>query len=260
MKKIVCLVLAFILCSAGVSAAEADIFNPKTESRVFEYDFADGETASEFLIKFDENAKTENLSIKIKYQSLSGKHQLTAVLKDAQTDEELRSIPLEAASAEAVTYFTGYYDEEENYVDIFKDNSKYYIELKDASKEDAKGIITVGAYHLTDTNNFDVQSINPAPSMVHIKKVTLGENETSIKIDFTSVTNPFSPYYISLYKLDLRENIPVEEQKSGYIVKYFGPISTKGFTFTGLESGETYRVSITSAVNFEYVSGIISAE
>ena len=216
MKKTVFIMAIMLILSAfSVSAAEKDVINPYTDSRVIEYDVQRGKNCrSDFLIEFNGDDILDKVHasrfVAIRLESLSGTHEVTIKLKDAKNNE--------------VVY------------------------------KSAKGRVHVGAYHINESNNFERNEISPLPGMTHIGYVELNEGQTEINVQFTKTTAPFSLYYISLYKIDLDESAD-----DGYMVKYMGALSPKGFSFKGLESGCVYRVSLSSVINRETVHGIICA-
>lgn len=101
-------------------------------------------------------------------------------------------------------------------------------------------------------NSFLVKTISKVPDARRIGLIELKENQSSITVDFSKVSNPCSNYYIGLYfiKGDLEES-----DDSGYILKTVGPITTDKFVFTGLKSGIKYRIHLASAINDEEVDG-----
>ena len=114
-------------------------------------------------------------------------------------------------------------------------------------------VVALGVY-ADDTvvkNGFYFNQITQIPHMRHVGFVEMGENQSSITLEFAEVSNPCSNYYISLYNMT--------NEDEGYILKFAGPIKTDKFTFTGLESGTQYRVSLSSAVNIENANGVIYA-
>ena len=106
-------------------------------------------------------------------------------------------------------------------------------------------------------NGFLVKTISKVPDARRIGLIELKENQSSITVDFSKVSNPCSNYYIGLYfiKGDLEES-----DDSGYILKTVGPITTDKFVFTGLKSGIKYRIHLASAINDEEVDGTFYVE
>ena len=106
-------------------------------------------------------------------------------------------------------------------------------------------------------NSFLVKTISKVPDARRIGLIELKENQSSITVDFSKVSNPCSNYYIGLYfiKGDLEES-----DDSGYILKTVGPITTDKFVFTGLKSGIKYRIHLASAINIEDVDGVFYVE
>ena len=106
-------------------------------------------------------------------------------------------------------------------------------------------------------NSFLVKTISKVPDARRIGLIELKENQSSITVDFSKVSNPCSNYYIGLYfiKGDLEES-----DDSGYILKAVGPITTDKFVFTGLKSGIKYRIHLASAINDEEVDGTFYVE
>lgn len=106
-------------------------------------------------------------------------------------------------------------------------------------------------------NSFLVKTISKVPDARRIGLIELKENQSSITVDFSKVSNPCSNYYIGLYfiKGDLEES-----DDSGYILKTVGPITTDKFVFTGLKSGIKYRIHLASAINDEEVDGTFYVE
>lgn len=101
-------------------------------------------------------------------------------------------------------------------------------------------------------NVFLTKFVSQVPYAHRIGMVELKENQSSITVDFSKVSNPCSNYYIGLYfiKGDLEES-----DDSGYILKTVGPITTDKFVFTGLKSGIKYRIHLASAINMEDIDG-----
>lgn len=102
-------------------------------------------------------------------------------------------------------------------------------------------------------NSFLVKTISKVPDARRIGLIELKENQSSITVDFSKVSNPCSNYYIGLYFIN-------GDTDEGYILKTVGPITTDKFVFTGLKSGIKYRIHLASAINDEEVDGTFYVE
>lgn len=102
-------------------------------------------------------------------------------------------------------------------------------------------------------NKFLTNIVLGSPPGQRIGVVELEENQSSVTIDFSKVSNPCSNYYIGLYYII--GELDGETEESGYIIKNVGPITTDKFTFTGLKSGIKYRIHLSSTINREDVDG-----
>lgn len=107
-------------------------------------------------------------------------------------------------------------------------------------------------------NSFLVKTISKAPDARRIGLIELKENQSSITVDFSKVSNPCSNYYIGLYYIDGDMDDP--DYNADYIIKNVGPITTDKFVFTGLKSGIKYRIHLASAINDEEVDGTFYVE
>lgn len=107
---------------------------------------------------------------------------------------------------------------------------------------------SVFAEGVSKNNSFGEIWISRFPRIAKVINVTLGENETELKIEFTEISRKLSNYYISLYQFG-------DNLDGKYIVKCLGPITTDSFTFTNLESNKTYKVSLTTANEYDSVHG-----
>ncbi len=98
---------------------------------------------------------------------------------------------------------------------------------------------------------FRFDEVTNVPYMRHVETIEIGENQSSLTLDFKEVSNSCNNFYISLYN--------VTNEDEGYIIKCMGPIKTDKFTFTGLKHGIKYKVSLSAAINIESVDGTIYA-
>ncbi len=107
-------------------------------------------------------------------------------------------------------------------------------------------------------NVFLTKFVSQVPYAHRIGMVELKENQSSITVDFSKVSNPCSNYYIGLYYIDGDMDDP--DYNADYIIKNVGPITTDKFVFTGLKSGIKYRIHLASAINIEDVDGVFYVE
>lgn len=107
-------------------------------------------------------------------------------------------------------------------------------------------------------NVFLTKFVSQVPYAHRIGMVELKENQSSITVDFSKVSNPCSNYYIGLYYIDGDMDDPNHD--ANYIIKNVGPITTDKFVFTGLKSGLKYRIHLAAAINMEDIDGIFHVQ
>ena len=87
--------------------------------------------------------------------------------------------------------------------------------------------------------------------------IALTEEQNTIEIECTDITNPNDEYYITVYERDL--SIADETNNNIEMIRCIGPIRLNRFKLCGLENGKTYVISFSSTGNVENISGTLTA-
>jgi hypothetical protein len=98
--------------------------------------------------------------------------------------------------------------------------------------------------------DFTDTPVYPIDAMNRIGSIHLAENENTINLSCSKVSNENEEYYISVYEKGTPES-------AYYVVKYLGPIKVSDFKIAGLNSGKDYYVLLSSVGNKQTVSGKI---
>ncbi len=97
-------------------------------------------------------------------------------------------------------------------------------------------------------NNVDVY---PVDSMARLKTFSLSDNENTVELKCSAISNPYEEYYISLY-----EKGSIDD--AHYVFKFIGPVQIRDFSIEGLTGGKSYYIGISSTRNKQVISGTIT--
>ncbi len=89
---------------------------------------------------------------------------------------------------------------------------------------------------------------------INFSDITLDDDENALIVRFQPDSGNEMEYYVSLYDWTEMEYV-TENDIPGCPQKMVGPISAGEFRLTGLKSGNTYSVYISTAINFAQLTG-----